>query len=105
VACSKIGWVSFTCLDAFGMPPIYHGSSNPALDFVAAPALAPAEVSVDPALMEKYNRELAAVRIIFIIFPGLSADCYALRQRLFPFQKKTTTCNFPLYVHLPSPTA
>jgi GTP-binding nuclear protein Ran len=32
--------------------------SNPTLEFVAAPALAPAEVSVDPALMEQYNREL-----------------------------------------------
>ncbi|TFY56860.1 hypothetical protein EVG20_g8766 [Dentipellis fragilis] len=31
---------------------------NPALEFVAAPALAPAEVQVDPALMEQYNREL-----------------------------------------------
>ena len=34
-------------------------SSNPNLDFVAAPALAPAEVQVDAALMEQYNKELA----------------------------------------------
>jgi len=93
---------SVTCPGPFGIPPIYHDFSNPALDFVAAPALAPAEVSVDPALMEKYNQELRAVRIIFIILPNLSADCYAPRQRLFPFRKKTTTCNFPLYVHVPS---
>lgn len=93
---------SVNCLDPFGMPPIYYDFSNPALDFVAAPALAPAEVSVDPALMEKYNQELRAVRIIFIILPNLSADCYAPRQRLFPFRKKTTTCNFYLYVHVPS---
>uniref|UniRef100_A0A0W0FLB2 GTP-binding nuclear protein n=1 Tax=Moniliophthora roreri TaxID=221103 RepID=A0A0W0FLB2_MONRR len=31
---------------------------NPTLEFVAAPALAPAEVAVDAALMEQYNREL-----------------------------------------------
>ena len=93
---------SVTCLDSFGVPLIYHCFSNPALEFVAAPALAPAEVSVDPVLMEKYNRELAAVRVTFIILPDLSADCYVPRQRLFPFRKKTTTCNFPLYVYLPS---
>ena len=85
---------SVTCLYPFGMSPIYHCFSNPALDFVAAPALAPAEVSVDPALMEKYNQELRAVRIMFLILPNLSADCCAPRQRLFPFRKKTTTCNF-----------
>nr|VWO98621.1 Uncharacterized protein [Ganoderma boninense] len=32
---------------------------NPSLEFVAAPALAPAEVQVDAALMEQYQRELA----------------------------------------------
>lgn len=35
--------------------------SNPSLDFVAAPALRPAEVEIDPALIEQYNRELAQV--------------------------------------------
>ncbi len=55
---------SVTCLGSFGMLPAYHGFSNPALDFVAAPALAPAEVSVDPVLMEKYNQELAQVQIL-----------------------------------------
>lgn len=59
---------SVNCLDPLGMPPIYYGFSNPALDFVAAPALAPAEVSVDPALMEKYNQELRAVRTIYLLF-------------------------------------
>lgn len=34
---------------------------NPSLDFVAAPALAPPEVAVDPELMAKYNSELEAV--------------------------------------------
>jgi len=31
---------------------------NPTLEFVAAPALAPAEVTVDPALMAQYEAEL-----------------------------------------------
>lgn len=34
---------------------------NPTLEFVAAPALAPAEVVVDAQLMEQYARELANV--------------------------------------------
>ena len=38
-------------------------SSNPSLEFVAAPALAPAEVQVDPELMRKYQEELAQVSI------------------------------------------
>jgi hypothetical protein len=36
--------------------------SNPALEFVAAPALAPAEVQVDAALMQQYKEELEKVR-------------------------------------------
>ncbi|CAO3616952.1 unnamed protein product [Mucor hiemalis] len=32
---------------------------NPNLDFVAAPALAPPEVTVDPALMQQYTDEMA----------------------------------------------
>ena len=31
---------------------------NPNLDFVAAPALAPPEVQVDPALMQQYTNEM-----------------------------------------------
>ena len=31
---------------------------NPSLEFVAAPALAPPEVSIDPALIAQYNQEL-----------------------------------------------
>lgn len=34
---------------------------NASLEFVAAPALAPAEVAVDANLMEQYNRELQQV--------------------------------------------
>ena len=36
---------------------------NNALDFVAAPALKPAEVTVDADLMQKYQAELQAVRL------------------------------------------
>jgi hypothetical protein len=35
--------------------------SNPTLEFVAAPALAPAEVEVDPTLMIQYENELKQV--------------------------------------------
>jgi GTP-binding nuclear protein Ran len=48
-----------------------RGFSNPGLEFVAAPALAPAEVSVDPALMEQYNNELKQVHIMTIILPQI----------------------------------
>lgn len=42
---------------------MYHQlHSNPTLEFVAAPALAPAEVAIDTALMEQYNKELEQVR-------------------------------------------
>jgi GTP-binding nuclear protein Ran len=36
---------------------------NPTLDFVAAPALAPAEIPVDAALMATYEAELKQVRM------------------------------------------
>jgi len=35
---------------------------NPGLEFVAAPALAPAEVAVDENLMKQYEAELQRVR-------------------------------------------
>ena len=35
--------------------------SNPTLEFVAAPALKPAEVEVDPVLMAQYQKELEQV--------------------------------------------
>ena len=38
--------------------------SNPGLEFVAAPALAPAEVAVDESLMQQYAKELAQVRAL-----------------------------------------
>ncbi|KAJ8457701.1 hypothetical protein ONZ45_g18210 [Pleurotus djamor] len=37
---------------------------NPSLEFVAAPALAPAEVAVDDALMAQYKAELAAAEAV-----------------------------------------
>jgi len=37
--------------------------SNGSLEFVAAPALAPAEVAVDESLMKQYEAELQRVRI------------------------------------------
>ncbi len=40
--------------------------SNPTLNFVAAPALAPAEVVVDQNLMKQYAAELEAVRLYFV---------------------------------------
>ena len=75
MACSKIGWVSRLpcCLSVF--ESFMHRFSNPALDFVAAPALAPAEVSVDPALMEQYNRELAQVQYPLLFLANLPSDC------------------------------
>ena len=44
-----------------GKNMLTSASSNPSLEFVAAPALKPAEVEADPALMEQYQRELAQV--------------------------------------------
>lgn len=41
--------------------PLLMLSSNPNLNFVAAPALAPAEVAVDESLMEQYQLELQRV--------------------------------------------
>ena len=38
--------------------PYLTHSRNNSLEFVAAPALQPAEVSVDPKLMEQYAKEL-----------------------------------------------
>lgn len=66
--------------------------SNPSLEFVAAPALAPAEVHVDPALMEQYQKELMAVsRLPFhrrtLLIP------FFPRLRQFHFLRKTMTFN------------
>lgn len=78
------------------MPRIYHGSSNPTLDFVAAIALAPAEVTVDPALMKKYDEELAAVRIIFIILPVCQLTVMLLGRGCSPSRRRRRLVIFPL---------
>ena len=50
-----IPWPSLTPTSRF---------SNATLEFVAAPALAPAEVSVDPELMKQYEQELKMVCVL-----------------------------------------
>lgn len=69
-------------------------SSNPTLEFVAAPALAPAEVQVDPALMAQYANELAQVRHIRQSVRSPSLTLPPSRPRRFPFLKKTMICKF-----------
>ena len=39
-----------------------HVNSNPGLEFVAAPALKPAEVHIDPELIAQYQAELKQAR-------------------------------------------
>ncbi|KAF7294824.1 GTP-binding nuclear protein [Mycena indigotica] len=65
---------------------------NPSLEFVAAPALAPAEVAVDAALMELYNQQLKEARseLFVSVFP---ADRNVCRLKQFLFRRKTTTFN------------
>ena len=65
--------------------------SNPTLEFVAAPALAPAEVAVDEKLMAEYAAELQRVSIICNPFAPTPVFLliYFLRQRPFPFLRMT----------------
>ena len=75
--------------------------SNPSLEFVAAPALAPAEVSVDPALMEQYQKELADV--CHFLTASTTHHLHLLnRLSAFPCQKKTTTCKHTRSRHFTS---
>jgi len=37
---------------------------DPNLEFVAAPALAPPEVTMDPEMIDKYNKELIDAQVI-----------------------------------------
>ena len=56
---------------------------NPALEFAAAPALAPPEVQVDQGLMEQYNKELETVRVGFAELTSLTrpgSGCAAPRR-------------------------
>lgn len=59
--------------------------SNPTLDFVAAPALAPAEVAVDSALMATYEAELKMASNFRPDGLNGSPNTKLIRQRLFPF--------------------
>lgn len=68
-------------------------NSNPTLEFVAAPALAPAVVEVDAALMEQYQKELAQVRFTCSQKVSVHSFHFLSRLRLFLCPKKTTTCN------------
>ena len=64
--------------------------SNPTLEFVAAPALAPPEVQVDAALMEQYNKELQEVCLGRVSVA--SADSSPLiRRPTCPCRRKTKT--------------
>jgi GTP-binding nuclear protein Ran len=50
-------------------------TSNHTLDFVAAPALEPAEVAVDAALMAQYALELKQVRhLLMVSSPQVPSD-------------------------------
>ena len=70
-----------------------YQSRNPALDFIAAPALAPAEVQLDASLMAQYEAELQNVR-----HPGFPDFKFAdfNRRRLSPFRGRgwTLTSHF-----------
>jgi GTP-binding nuclear protein Ran len=63
-------------------------SGNPNLEFVAEAALAPPEVTIDPAMMEQYNRELEAAAAqplpgllqLFIFITIFSHDCRGGRR-------------------------
>lgn len=67
-------------------------SSNPSLEFVAAPALKPAEVQVDPELMQQYQRELAEVCVYYSARHIVILKTILSRPRLFLFPRRTTTC-------------
>lgn len=79
-------------------------SRNPTLEFVAAPALAPAEVHVDPALMEQYQKELMAVRYpLFAAYIGVLTRLM-FRLRRCRSQKKMMTSNASnVFLVLPFP--
>ena len=59
-------------------------SSNPTLEFVAAPALAPAEVAVDANLMAVYEAELKRVRVLISYNTRLFCISCLSRLKRFP---------------------
>ena len=69
--------------------------SNNSLEFVAAPALAPAEVTIDEQLIQKYKEELELVNILFRhIHMYLSNSLLVPRLLLLLFPKMTMISNF-----------
>jgi hypothetical protein len=70
--------------------------SNQTLDFVAAPALAPPEVEVDPALIAKYENELreaAAQPLPDEVRLPLRQDIHADHYRMTPTFKLCIFCS------------
>jgi hypothetical protein len=65
-------------------------NSNTTLEFVAAPALKPAEVTIDPELMKQYEAELQNVRIKVLVSRFMTEGGFRLRTR--PCPRKMTTC-------------
>jgi len=65
-----------------------HRFSNPGLEFVAAPALAPAEVTVDPVLMAQYNEELRQVRRSLLFLLNSSSDCMLAGRSCTPPRRR-----------------
>ena len=84
------GWVSVPF--AFSEVVLMSFSNN-ALEFVAAPALAPAEVAVDEALMEQYRKDLEAVRVPLYDELVLFLAQRAYRRRRSLSRKRTMTCD------------
>jgi GTP-binding nuclear protein Ran len=41
------------------LPSSYHSTDTAVQEFVAAPALAPAEVTLDPVLLAQYQKEMS----------------------------------------------
>ena len=61
---------------------------DPNLEFVAAPALAPPEVTMDPSMIEKYNQELADAQVNNKQQIQLLPIMFRIRR----FRTKTMTC-------------
>lgn len=65
-------------------------TSNTNLEFVAAPALKPAEVSIDPELMKQYEAELKQVRIGVLVAQFITEG--VIRLGRCPCPRRMTTC-------------
>lgn len=79
--------------------------SNPSLEFVAAPALAPAEVTVDPALMAQYNEELKQVQSFLpYSFSNVSSNGMFVGRGYPPSRRRRRLVISSLRTYLPFPT-